>query len=71
MAKVITGSFENGVIVPKEKVKIRQHQPVTIIIPGKAKFSKVARVTNKIKDGLDHKTIEHIIESTEMGEGID
>ena len=70
-AKVITGSFENGVIVPAQKVKIREHQTVTIIVPGKARFSKVTQVANKIKGGLDHKTIEQIIESAEMGEGID
>ena len=37
----------------------------------KSKVSLVSQVTQKIKGGLQHKTIEQIIESTEMGENID
>lgn len=69
--KVITGCFENGVIIPGQKIKVRNHQKVTIIIPGGSGVSEVAQVAKKVKGGLPHETIEQIIESTEVGEGID
>jgi predicted DNA-binding antitoxin AbrB/MazE fold protein len=63
MAKVIQAVYENGVFNPKEKIELREHQQVEIVL---SELSSVTQNTQGILKGLDDNAIIDIALSPEF-----
>jgi predicted DNA-binding antitoxin AbrB/MazE fold protein len=63
MAKVIQAVYENGVFKPKEKIELREHQQVEIVL---SELSSVTQNTQEILKGLDDNAINDIALSPEF-----
>ena len=63
MAKVIQAVYENGVFKPMEKIELREHQQVEIVL---SEMSSVTQKTQGILKGLDDNAINDIALSPEF-----
>jgi predicted DNA-binding antitoxin AbrB/MazE fold protein len=63
MAKVIQAVYENGVFKPMEKIELREHQRVEIVL---SEMSSVTQNTQGILKGLDDHAINDIALSPEF-----
>lgn len=63
MAKVIQAVYENGVFKPMEKIDLREHQQVEIVL---SEMSSVTQKTQGILKGLDDNAINDIALSPEF-----
>ena len=63
MPKVIQAVYENGVFKPVEKIDLREHQEVEIIL---SELSSVTQKTQGILKGLDDDAIHDIALSPEF-----